>query len=80
MFIKPLYDKEEYDVFLGQGWENWVRVKAIPRDRTVTVLAKSEHVNVTDGLKQAIFFRTRKESDSSRNDVRNSKPSGKVQE
>ena len=60
MFVKPLYDKEEYDVFLGEGWLNWVRVRALPRNRTVEVLGKADHVNVTDKLKELIFFKTRK--------------------
>lgn len=62
MFIKPLYDKEEYDVFLGEGWDNWVRVRALPSKKTVDILAKNAAVNLTDKLKRVIFFKTRKVS------------------
>ena len=27
MLIKPLDDYKQFDVFLGHGWENWLRVR-----------------------------------------------------
>jgi len=39
MFIKALDNPREYDVFLGSGWTNWIRVKFI--NNGVEVVKKS---------------------------------------
>lgn len=40
MFIKPLDNPREYDVFLGTGWENWVRVR-VSSTHKITVVKTS---------------------------------------
>lgn len=58
MEIKQLYEENEFDVFLGLGWNNWLRVRT-NRDKTVDVLGKSEHINVTPKLLELIWYKSR---------------------
>lgn len=37
MLIKPLDNPREFDVFLGHGWENWVRVRLADNNRLSVV-------------------------------------------
>jgi hypothetical protein len=57
--IKKLYDDNEFDVFLGSGWDNWIRVK-IGKNKQVEVLDKSEHVTPTPKLLELVFYKTRR--------------------
>ena len=60
MFIKPLWDTNTYDIFLGKGWENWIRVFVTPQ-RRVNVVKKAEHVDPTPKLLELIFYKIRKQ-------------------
>ena len=57
MYLKPL-EANKFDVFLGTGWLNHVRVQV--KGNTVEVLSKAEHVDVSDKLKELIFFKIKK--------------------
>ena len=57
MYIKTL-EQNKFDVFLGNGWLNWVRVQV--KGNQVEVLNKSEHVDVTPKLQELIYFKIRK--------------------
>jgi hypothetical protein len=60
MFIKPLYDDNQFDIFLGNGWSNWLRVQVGNSVRDTKVLSKAEHVEPSDKLKELIYFKVRK--------------------
>lgn len=59
MYIKRLWDTDEYDVFVGTGWLNWLRVRYVKEHGTEP--AKVERVKGTlgmsDGLAKAIAIR-----------------------
>jgi hypothetical protein len=61
MEIKRLYNDNEFDIFLGSGWENWIRVK-VGRNKQVECLAKAEHVQLNDKLAELIYYKTRRYS------------------
>jgi len=56
MFIKPLWDTKEYDVFVGKGWENWARVKM---DRNKVTVVKSA-IEIDPSTMRLIFFKIKK--------------------
>ena len=56
MVIKPLDTHHEFDVFLGNGWDNWVRVKY---SRTGVQVVKSAFQPSSDTL-ELIFFKIKK--------------------
>jgi len=35
MYMKRLWRTNEYDVFVGQGWNNWVRISYNPATKKV---------------------------------------------
>jgi len=60
MEIKKLDLHNQYDVFVGDGWENWLRVQIDNRAPSVEVLKSSDDVEVTPELMQFIFFKIKK--------------------
>lgn len=58
MLIKPLYEPNRYDIFLGTGWENWMRVNV--KSSEVEVINKSDNVEVTKKLLELIFYKIRR--------------------
>ena len=61
MEIKQLFEENEFDVFLGRGWENWLRIK-VGRNKNVEVLMKADHVDPTPKLLELIYWKTRRYS------------------
>lgn len=59
MLIKPLYDPREYDVFIGYGWENWVRVRLIQGNNGLEVIS-TDVTNIDPKTLQLIFFKIKK--------------------
>lgn len=57
MYIVQLYNPREYDVFLGEGWENWVRVK-YGQNRVDVV--KTDVDELEPNTLKLIFFKIRK--------------------
>ena len=58
MLIKPLYDHNTYDIFLGEGWMNWVRVKTTTDE--LIVIDKAETVEITGKLTELIYFKIKR--------------------
>lgn len=58
MFIKPLDNPREYDVFLGSGWENWVRVR-VGSNHKITVV-KTDVEDLEPSTLRLILFRIEK--------------------
>lgn len=59
MFIKSLYEPHEFDVFLGQGWENWLRVSL--KGNELVVKQKAEHVgDISPNTWKLIFHKIKK--------------------
>lgn len=54
MFIKDLYSPKEFDVFLGEGWENWVRVR-LGGPAKIKILASN--VEVEENTLRLIFYK-----------------------
>lgn len=59
MFIKSLYNPREYDVFLGEGWENWVRVR-IGNNNKIQVL-KTNIEELEPSTVRLIMFKINKQ-------------------
>lgn len=57
MLIKPLDEYKQYDVFLGQGWENWVRVKF---DRARVEVIKTSVDDLDGSTIRLIYFKLKK--------------------
>lgn len=58
MLIKPLDEVNKYDIFLGKGWENWVRVHV--KSDEVEIMNKSPSVEITKKLLDLIFYKVRR--------------------
>lgn len=56
MFIKPLEEHRQFDVFLGKGWDNWVRVKFT---RNGCEMIKSSFTPSSDAL-ELIFYQLKR--------------------
>lgn len=57
MLIKPLDAYKEYDVFLGDGWENWVRVRY---GRGEVKVLKTSVEDLDPAALKIIFYKIRK--------------------
>ena len=60
MYLKSLDEDNVFDVFLGNGWTNWLRVKVLSNTNKVEVVKKADHVDVTDKLRELIYFKIRR--------------------
>lgn len=60
MYIKPTYEDNQFDVFLGNGWTNWLRVQIGSSYKEVKVLDKAEHIEPSEKLKELIFFKVKR--------------------
>jgi hypothetical protein len=61
MEIKPLYNDNEFDVFIGNGWENWLRVTLDHSKRQAAVEGfLASHVEVTPKLLELIYYKCKK--------------------
>jgi len=58
MYIKELYNPREYDVFLGDGWENWVRVKYTSSNKIEVVNTSVEELEPS--TLRLIYFKLKK--------------------
>lgn len=58
MYIKSLYDPREFDVFLGEGWENWVRVKFMSPSRLEIIKTTVEDLDPS--TLQLIYYKLKK--------------------
>ena len=58
MYIKSLGEENKFDVFLGNGWLNFLRVQV--QGNKIEVLSKADHVDVTDKLKELVFFKIKR--------------------
>ena len=63
MVIKPLDAYKQYDVFLGLGWENWVRVKF---DRSHVSVVKTTVEDLDASTIRLIYFKLKKLIDKER--------------
>ena len=57
MLIKPLDNYRQYDVFLGLGWENWVRVKF---DRSRVSVVKTSVTDLDGSTIRLIYYKLKK--------------------
>lgn len=58
MYIKPLeYEHHQFDVFLGIGWESWVRVKF---DKNKIFVVKTNVEDLEPTTLRLIFFKIKK--------------------
>lgn len=58
MFIKPLeHEYHGYDVFIGYGWENWIRVK-LEKNKLVVLGTTVEDLDPK--TTRLIFFKIKK--------------------
>ncbi len=60
MEIKPLDGNKEFDVFIGNAWDNWLRVNLDHSHRRASVVRVAEHVEVTPKLLELIYFKIKK--------------------
>lgn len=58
MFIKPLeYEHHQFDVFLGYGWESWVRVRF---DKNKVQVVKTNVEDLEPQTLRLIYFKIKK--------------------
>lgn len=57
MYIKPMWDSREFDVFVGHGWENWIRVKVV---KNSCVIVKTNVDNIDPATLRLIYFKVKK--------------------
>lgn len=57
MLIKPLDEYKQYDIFLGFGWENWVRVKM---DKTRVQVVKTNIEDLDASTIRLIYFKIKR--------------------
>ena len=57
MFIKSLDTPRQYDVFLGSGWENWLRVTV---NKNKLEVIKTNLSDIDPKTLQLIFFKIKK--------------------
>jgi len=67
MEIKPLDVDRQFDIFVGNGWDNWVRVKYTPTK--VEVIDSS--FQPSDSTLELIFFKIKKKFFSQRRGKQN---------
>lgn len=64
MLIKALDDYKKYDVFLGYGWENWIRVKF---DKTRVTVVKTNIEDLDASTIRLIYFKLKRLIDREKN-------------
>lgn len=58
MFIKPLeYEHHQFDVFLGHGWDSWIRVQF---DQNKVMVVKTNVDNLEPSTLRLIYFKIKK--------------------
>lgn len=57
MLIKPLDDYKKYDIFLGYGWENWIRVKM---DKSRVEVVKTNIEELDASTLRLIYFKLKR--------------------
>jgi hypothetical protein len=60
MYIKQVNSKE-YDVFIGSGWENHLRVTLAHSERKAVPVTVENHVEVTPKLLELIYYKIKKQ-------------------
>ena len=57
MLIKSLDEYKQFDVFLGHGWENWLRVK---HDHNKVTVLKSSVPDIEPQTLRLVYFKIKK--------------------